>query len=65
MSNLHATCDAGRSISVKSPVKGRGYGTWRLYLFPIEQALMLDVDYGSYPVSFRQLDLLVCTSTHD
>lgn len=52
-------------MSVKSPVKGRGYGTWRLYLFPIEQALMLDVDYGSYPVSFRQLDLLVCTSTHD
>ncbi|PCD43845.1 hypothetical protein AU210_002934 [Fusarium oxysporum f. sp. radicis-cucumerinum] len=49
MSNLHSTCGAGRSISVKSPVKGRGSGTWRLYLFPIEQALMLDVDYGSYP----------------
>ncbi|KAK2698879.1 hypothetical protein QWA68_003112 [Fusarium oxysporum] len=49
MSNLCATCDAGRSISVKSPVKGRGSGIWRLYLFPIEQALMLDVDYGSYP----------------
>lgn len=25
---------------------------------------MLDVDYGSYPVSFRQLSLSVCTSTH-
>ena len=26
---------------------------------------MLDVDYGSYPVSFRQLRLSVCTSTYD
>lgn len=26
---------------------------------------MLDVDYGSYPVSFRQFGLSVCTSTHD
>lgn len=65
MSNLCATCHAGRSVSVKSPVKERGSGTWRLYLFPIEQALMLDVDYGSYPVSFRQPDLLVCTGIHD
>ncbi|KAF5541499.1 adenylosuccinate synthetase [Fusarium mexicanum] len=39
----------GRSVSVKSPVKERGSGTWRLYLFPFKQALMLDVDYGSYP----------------
>lgn len=34
-------------------------------MFPIEQALMLDVDYGSYPVSFHQLGLSVCTCTHD
>lgn len=58
-------CDAGRSASVKSSVKERGTGTWRLCLFPIEQALMLDIDYGSYPVSFRQPDLIVCTSTDD
>lgn len=61
-----ATRDAsGRSASVKSPVRERGSGTWRTCLLPIEQALMLDVDYGSYPVSLRQLDLVACASTHD
>ncbi|KAF5673129.1 adenylosuccinate synthetase [Fusarium circinatum] len=49
MSNLCASWHVGRPVSVKSPVKERGSGTWRLYLFPIKQALMLDVDYGSYP----------------
>lgn len=38
-------------------MKERGSETWRLCLFLIEQALMLDIDYGSYPVSFRQISV--------
>lgn len=56
-SNICATCDAGRSVSVRLSVKERGSATQRLCSFPVEQALMLDVDYGSYPVSFRPLGL--------
>jgi adenylosuccinate synthase len=57
-------CDAGRSAAVKSPEKERGSETWCWCLFLIEQALMLDVDYGSYPVSFRCFGLFSCTNTH-
>lgn len=45
--------DGFLAICIKSTT-GKGIETRHFCLSPFEQALMLDLSYGSYPVSFHQ-----------